>query len=134
LAELPGALDDEFESLKARTGQFVAQAYGRVTFWENGRIGQSVPHAHLHAMAWSPARSRLEDGGLPFEGVAGLRALYAVDEAPYFVVEHKGVALKLEGAFDHSRPVLRSGEPPLRLDTTREERRSTLRDEVAQTA
>jgi diadenosine tetraphosphate (Ap4A) HIT family hydrolase len=134
LAELPDSLDGEFERLKTLMGRFVATEYGGVTFWENGRVGQSVPHAHLHALAWSPDERRLDGAGVRFEALAGLRALYAIDGAPYFVVEHAGVAQRLEGSFDVSRPILRSGEPLLRLDTPRERRRELHRDEVDATA
>jgi diadenosine tetraphosphate (Ap4A) HIT family hydrolase len=44
LAALPNALYAEFESLKARLGDFVRSQYGALTFWENGVFGQSVPH------------------------------------------------------------------------------------------
>jgi histidine triad (HIT) family protein len=134
LAEMPATLDAEFMRLKAQIGGFVAAEYGHVTFWENGRIGQSVPHAHLHALAWTLDAQALADAGQRFESLAALRELYAADAAPYFTVEHGGVAQKLGGSFDHSRPILRSGKPPLRLDLPREERRVQLRHWVDDTA
>jgi diadenosine tetraphosphate (Ap4A) HIT family hydrolase len=125
LAELPVELEDEFERLKSRLGRFVKRHYGCVTLWENGGIGQSVPHAHMHAFSWAPHAFRLAGAGVPFQGLPGLRALYELERAPYFVVEHDGVAQKLDGSFDVSRPILRSGEPALRLDVKRDERRAT---------
>jgi histidine triad (HIT) family protein len=132
LAELPPTLDEEFTQLKALMGGFVTSTYGRVTFWENGRRGQSAPHAHLHAMAWTPDAALVQ--GQRFSTPAELRALYARDEEPYFIVEFGGAAFKLEGSFNISRPVQRSGEPPLRVDLHGSERRLKLRHWVDATA
>src|SRR4051794_21679646 len=83
LAELPESYDTEFATLKAQMGRFVADTYGAVTFWENGRFGQSVPHAHLHAFAWAPDPARLANAGSPVDGLPSLRKRYARDQEPY---------------------------------------------------
>ncbi|HWO73057.1 MAG TPA: HIT family protein [Dehalococcoidia bacterium] len=92
LAALPEALDDEFESLKGRLGDFVAGQFGRVAFWENGVFGQTVPHAHLHVVSMNLDASLFAGAGPTFSGLAGLRRLYAVEPRHYFTLEQDGVA------------------------------------------
>jgi len=92
LAALPPALDEEFEALKARLGDFVHGHYGALTFWENGVFGQSVPHAHLHALSLSLDPALFADQGPAYNGMADLRARQAANAGPYFTIEHGGEA------------------------------------------
>ena len=93
LAALPPELDDEFESLKALLGDYVQRNHGSLTYWENGVFGQSVPHAHLHAMSVTLDPAVLADAGVEFEGIAGLRERHVeVGDGRYFMIEHEGVA------------------------------------------
>lgn len=92
LAALPTYLDEEFEALKAQLGDFVSRNYGQVTYWENGIFGQSVPHAHLHAMSLKLDPASFLDAGPAFRDLATLRRHYAAAEGPYFTVEHVGDA------------------------------------------
>lgn len=134
LAELPPGYDAEFESVKSLIAQFALETYGRLTFWENGIVGQSVPHGHLHALPWSPDPARLANAGTPIDGLPGLRRLFSEDRAPYFYVEQAGVAQKLIDSLDHARPVLLSGEPLLRYGNSGDEKRIMFRAEVQETA
>jgi len=112
LAALPPHLHDEFESLKALLGDFVASHYGALTYWENGIFGQSVPHAHLHAISVSFDPYLYIDRGRAFNGIAGLQAAY--DGGHYFVIEQQGEARLLPPDWElylsivryarHSRP------------------------------
>ena len=49
-----GALPDselvEFEGLKDEVGRRIQRAYGNHIFFEHGVIGQTILHAHMHAM------------------------------------------------------------------------------------
>lgn len=92
LAALPPALDQEFEALKARLGDFVLAHYGALTFWENGVFGQSVPHAHLHVLSLSLDLPLLAGEGPEFNGIADLRERQAGSAGPYFTIEHGGEA------------------------------------------
>ncbi len=47
---LPRALYEELGTLKARLAAFLAGAYAEPVFFEQGLVGQTVPHAHLHAV------------------------------------------------------------------------------------
>jgi diadenosine tetraphosphate (Ap4A) HIT family hydrolase len=90
LAALPARLHDEFESLKAMMGDFVEANYGALTYWENGVFGQSVPHAHLHAMSLGFDSSIYRDQGLEFHGIAGMQEQH--DGGHYFTIEQRGEA------------------------------------------
>jgi diadenosine tetraphosphate (Ap4A) HIT family hydrolase len=113
LAALPDRLHAEYESLKALIGDFVSANYGELTFWENGVFGQSVPHAHLHAMSLSFDPYLYIDQGLAFNGIAGLQAVH--DGGHYFMIEQQGEARLLPPDWDlylsivryarHSRPI-----------------------------
>ncbi len=113
LAALPQHLHDEFESLKALLGDFVTEHYGALTYWENGIFGQSVPHAHLHAMSVSFDPGLYIDKGQAFSGIAGLQEQH--DGGHYFMIEQQTEARLLPPDWDlylsivrlarHSRPI-----------------------------
>ena len=112
LAALPSGLHDEFESLKSLMGGFVQDNYGSLTFWENGVFGQSVPHAHLHAMSLSFDPYLYIEQGQGFRGIA--RMQQAHDGGHYFMIEQQGEGRLLPPDWDlylnivhfarHSRP------------------------------
>jgi histidine triad (HIT) family protein len=93
LAALPSRLHDEFESLKALLGDFVLNNYGSLTYWENGIFGQSVPHAHLHAISVNFDTQIYAGRGHDFTGIAGLQERHAAsDGGHYFMIEQQGEA------------------------------------------
>jgi histidine triad (HIT) family protein len=91
LAALPPALEDEFHALKAHIGDFIREHYGRLTYWENGIFGQSVPHAHLHSLSVEMDTDLISQHGAPVESLSDLRAHYTENDGHYFLVEHAGV-------------------------------------------
>jgi histidine triad (HIT) family protein len=91
LAAIPPELEEEFDALKAHIGEFVREQYGRLTNWENGVFGQSVPHAHLHFLSVEMDTSLISQYGAPIESLSDLRAHHAENESHYFLVEHAGV-------------------------------------------
>jgi len=91
LAAVPPDLEQEFEGLKRQLRDFVEGHYGSVLFWENGVFGQSVPHAHLHAVSISLDTSLFADAGPAFSGLADLRRLHAREPRHYFTLEQGGV-------------------------------------------
>ena len=92
LAALPQHLHDEFEALKALLGDFVFTNYGSLTYWENGIFGQSVPHAHLHAISVAFDPGVYRDHGHGFSGIAGLQEKHAAAGGHYFTIEQQGEA------------------------------------------
>jgi histidine triad (HIT) family protein len=91
LAALPPHLHDEFESLKALLGDFVLDNYGSLTYWENGVFGQSVPHAHLHAISVNFDSGIYAAHGHGFRGIGGLQERHAAsDGSHYFMIEQRG--------------------------------------------
>jgi diadenosine tetraphosphate (Ap4A) HIT family hydrolase len=113
LAALPPGLFDEFESLKSLLGDFVQENYGALTFWENGVFGQSVPHAHLHAMSLNFDPQIYIDRGRAYHGIAEMQQQH--DGGYYFTIEQHGEARLLPPDWDlylsivhfarHSRPI-----------------------------
>ena len=91
LAALPPELEEEFHALKTHIGDFVSQHYGKLTYWENGVFGQSVPHAHLHFLSVDMNTNLISRHGTPFASLAELRAHHERHEGPYFLVEHAGI-------------------------------------------
>jgi hypothetical protein len=83
-----------------------------LTYWENGVFGQSVPHAHLHAISVSFDPHLYIDQGRAFSGIAGLQAEH--DGGHYFMIEQQGEARLLPPDWElylsivhfarHSRP------------------------------
>jgi len=90
LAALPPHLHDEFESLKALLGDFVLGNYGALTYWENGVFGQSVPHAHLHAISVAFDPQVYVERGHVFSGITGLQEQH--NGGHYFTIEQQGEA------------------------------------------
>ena len=106
LAALPPRLHAEFEALKAMAGSFIQRHYGRVSFWENGGFGQTVPHAHLHAFSLSIEPAVFQAHGVGFRGIAGLSETHARAPGGYFMVEHAGEACLLPPDWDVYRQVI----------------------------
>ena len=92
LASLPAELDAEFEATKQRLGEFVRDSFGGgLTFWENGVFGQSVPHAHQHAISMHIERTFYDAHGPAYEGIEGLRQTHAaLGRDIYFSLEQEG--------------------------------------------
>lgn len=94
---LPEDQDAEFLRLKSEVSQFLAREYAPPVFLEHGVAGQSVKHAHLHAIpgasgilaAVAPGRESMEA-----KGPADVRAWYA-DRGPYLYCEEDGRAVVL---------------------------------------
>jgi histidine triad (HIT) family protein len=91
LAALPASLEAEFHELKTHIGDFVREQYGKLTFWENGVFGQSVPHAHLHTLSVDMDASLIAKHGTPVHALSDLRNHHAGHDSQYFLVEHAGV-------------------------------------------
>ncbi len=91
LAAIPAELETEFHALKTSIGDFVREQYGRVTYWENGVFGQSVPHAHLHSISVDMDTTLISGHGSPVESLSDLRAHHMKNDGHYFLVEHGGV-------------------------------------------
>ena len=91
LAAVPPELEEEFHSLKTHIGDFVQLHYGRLTHWENGVFGQSVPHAHLHFISVDMDTRLLQQHGAPIGSLSDLRAHHQRHADNYFFVEHDGV-------------------------------------------
>ncbi len=91
LAAIPPELEEEFDALKSHIGNFVREEYGRLTYWENGVFGQSVPHAHLHFLSVEMNTELISRYGAPVASLSDLRAHHEENESNYFLVEHAGV-------------------------------------------
>jgi diadenosine tetraphosphate (Ap4A) HIT family hydrolase len=89
----PAELDDELIALKRRVAGFLARAYRAPFFFEHGVFGQTVFHAHLHAMPLGagslPLESLLAAGGRAITGPADLRAWHA-ERGHYYYIERPG--------------------------------------------
>jgi diadenosine tetraphosphate (Ap4A) HIT family hydrolase len=62
---VPGALDAELLALKDRVARFCTAIYRPPIFFEHGVFGQSVFHAHLHAVPLGPSGLRLHELATP---------------------------------------------------------------------
>jgi diadenosine tetraphosphate (Ap4A) HIT family hydrolase len=91
LAAIPSELEEEFQALKTHIGDFVRTHYGRLTNWENGVFGQSVPHAHLHFLSVEMDKDLIAQHGAPVQSLSDLREHHAKHASHYFLVEHAGV-------------------------------------------
>jgi diadenosine tetraphosphate (Ap4A) HIT family hydrolase len=122
LAALPPHLHEEFESLKSLIGGFITQHYGALTFWENGVFGQSVPHAHLHAISVSFDPYLYTDKGAPFSDLAAMQAQH--DGGHYFMIEQQGEGRLLPPDWDLylSIVTLARNSRPINWRFNREER------------
>ena len=89
----PAELDDELIALKCRVAAFLAQAYRAPFFFEHGVFGQTVFHAHLHALPLGagslPLDSLLAAGGRAVAGPTDLRIWHA-ERGHYFYIERPG--------------------------------------------
>ncbi|HEU5439893.1 MAG TPA: HIT family protein [Ktedonobacterales bacterium] len=89
----PAELDDELCALKRRIAGFLASAYRAPFFFEHGVFGQTVFHAHLHALPLGAAALPLEDllaaGGRPVSRPADVRAWH-VERGHYYYIERPG--------------------------------------------
>jgi diadenosine tetraphosphate (Ap4A) HIT family hydrolase len=88
---LVAALDDELLALKRRMARFCAVVYRRAIFFEHGVFGQTVAHAHLHAVpigAWGVPLHTMatEADGWPVRVQGDVRAWYEAN-GHYFYVE-----------------------------------------------
>lgn len=90
LGAIPAALDDELLALKEQTVRFCAAIYRPATFFEHGVFGQSVPHAHLHAVPLGQTGLGVHDLAVPEGQVAyspaDVRAWYE-GQGHYFYLE-----------------------------------------------
>jgi diadenosine tetraphosphate (Ap4A) HIT family hydrolase len=91
LAALPPELDAEFHALKSHLGDYVRSHYGRLTYWENGVFGQSVPHAHLHTIAIEMDTTLFEHQGEAIGDLPSMRSQWRQRGGHYFMVEHEGI-------------------------------------------
>jgi diadenosine tetraphosphate (Ap4A) HIT family hydrolase len=126
LAALPPHLHDEFESLKGLLGGFILDNYGSLTYWENGIFGQSVPHAHLHAMSLNFDSGVYAAHGHGFSGIRGLQERHAaVDDEHYFMIEQRGEARLLPPDWELYLSIVRHARNsrPLNWRFDRDERR-----------
>jgi diadenosine tetraphosphate (Ap4A) HIT family hydrolase len=95
---LPEASWDELARLKDRISSFLAAEYGEPSFFEHGVAGQTVPHAHLHAVPGLPrllptlATDRV---CVSVAGIAGIRSWFRA-RGPYLYYEEGGNAVLLE--------------------------------------
>jgi histidine triad (HIT) family protein len=124
LAALPTHLHDEFESLKATLGDFVLGNYGSLTYWENGIFGQSVPHAHLHAISVNFDSEIYAAHGHDFSGIAGLQQRH--DGGHYFMIEQQGQARLLPPDWELYLSIVRfaRNSRPINWRFDRDERRT----------
>jgi diadenosine tetraphosphate (Ap4A) HIT family hydrolase len=87
---VPAALDDELLALKAQVARFCAAVYQPASFFEHGVFGQSVAHAHLHAVPLGPSGLRIHElaapDGRPAAAPADVRAWYEA-RGRYFYLE-----------------------------------------------
>jgi diadenosine tetraphosphate (Ap4A) HIT family hydrolase len=88
---LPEPLDAELAALRASVARFLAEFPGVPLYFEHGVAGQTVPHAHLHALC-VPVRPGLSEhlstlgAPVPIPDPAALRRLYARG-GPYVLVD-----------------------------------------------
>jgi diadenosine tetraphosphate (Ap4A) HIT family hydrolase len=87
---VPSSLDEELLALKALVARFCAETYRPASFFEHGVFGQSVPHAHLHAVPLGPSGLRIYElatpAGLPAASPTDVRAWYDA-HGHYFYLE-----------------------------------------------
>lgn len=87
---LPADLDAEVSHLKRVVASFCAEVYRPPIFFEHGVFGQSVFHAHLHAVPLGPSglhvHALAEPDGASAYSQADVRAWYAA-RGHYFYLE-----------------------------------------------
>jgi diadenosine tetraphosphate (Ap4A) HIT family hydrolase len=95
---LPEACWAELGRLKGQVSAFLAGGYGEPTFFEHGVAGQTVPHAHLHAVPGLPSLLPTILAGREYVPAAGLSAIHSWFQArgPYLYCEEGGTGLLIE--------------------------------------
>lgn len=99
LGALPEPLLPAFERLKARIGTFLQSEFAAPFFFEHGIAGQTVPHAHLHAV---PGRAAILDilstgrYAIALRDWAEVRR-YHQTAGPYLYFEQDGQAWLISG-------------------------------------
>src|SRR5262249_28481660 len=93
LGDMPPHLDEKFLELKGVVGRFLRRTYGgERVFWEHGIFGQSVPHAHMHAIPLPIPRAVLRVGeALPAQptDLDAIRRWFS-ERGHYWYVEQEG--------------------------------------------
>ncbi len=104
---LPAAWDDELLALKGRVARFERQRYRPAIFFEHGVFGQSVYHAHLHAVPLGPSGLDMPTLAAAAEGrmVTGL-----ADVRDWW--ETRGQYFYLESPLDHTERTEAAIFPP----------------------
>jgi len=95
---LPEAAWDELARLKDRISRFLVAEYGEPSFFEHGVAGQTVPHAHLHAVPGLPTllpTLAIDRACVPVSGIADIRSWFRA-HGPYLYYEEGGSAVLLE--------------------------------------
>jgi diadenosine tetraphosphate (Ap4A) HIT family hydrolase len=104
---LPAAWDDELLTLKGRVERFEIERYRPATLFEHGVFGQSVYHAHLHAVPLGPS-------GLDMPALAasaeGRMVTELADVRDWW--ETRGQYFYLESPLDHSETTEAAIFPP----------------------
>jgi len=87
---LPAAWDDEVLALKERIARFEVERYRPAIFFEHGVFGQSVYHAHLHAVPLGPSgldvHALAAPDGRPVKGLVDVRDWWET-QGQYFYLE-----------------------------------------------
>ncbi|HEY7093147.1 MAG TPA: HIT domain-containing protein, partial [Ktedonobacterales bacterium] len=87
---LPAVWDDELLALKGRVERFEIERYRPAIFFEHGVFGQSVYHAHLHAVPLGPSgldvHALAAPDGRPVERLADVRDWWET-QGQYFYLE-----------------------------------------------
>ncbi len=87
---LPAAWDDEVLALKGRVSRFEVERYRPAIFFEHGVFGQSVYHAHLHAVPLGPSgldmRALAAPDGRLVSGLGDVRDWWET-QGQYFYLE-----------------------------------------------
>ncbi len=103
---LPAAWDDELLALKGRVERFEIERYRPAIFFEHGVFGQTVYHAHLHAVPLGPSgldvHALAAPDGRPVERLADVRDWW----------ETQGQYFYLESPLDHSETTEAAIFPP----------------------
>jgi diadenosine tetraphosphate (Ap4A) HIT family hydrolase len=96
--ELTEALVPELSRLKGQVADFLSASYGPPTFFEHGVAGQTIPHAHLHAVpGLSGLLTTVAPGrtSAPAAGAEAIRSWF-YSRGPYLYCEEDGQGLLLE--------------------------------------
>ena len=90
--EMPQGRDSEFLALKEEVRSFLTEHYESPVFLEHGVIGQTVHHAHLHALPAHQSILTFLLGEPEFTEIGGIRdlRLYYRAHGRYFYYEENG--------------------------------------------